>query len=141
MMKIIIYLMVIMLALAGCKAKKSYTAPVPPEQPQAVVEEVVAEEQITVKQEDVKLTHGTDIMRYCIILGSFVNEQNAVGLRKSLIEMGFTKSSIMQNKEGMYRVSAACYDNDAQARAQLLEIRRQYAQFQDAWLLQVNRTN
>lgn len=134
-MKITIYLLMIVLALAGCKSKKVYTSSVqqPVHQP---VEEVVAqEEQVTIKEEEVRLTHGTEMMHYCIILGSFINEQNAVDLRKSLIEKGFAKSSIMQNRQGMYRVSAVCYDDENQARTELLKIRRQYAQFHDAWLL------
>lgn len=136
-MKTIFYLLLITLTIVGCKSKQMSVEPTVPLQPalQPVEEVVGAEEQITVRQEDVQLTHGTEMMTYCIILGSFEVEKNAVDLRQSLIDMGFTHSSIMRNNLGMYRVSAACYDSESQARVELLKIRHQYEQFHDAWLL------
>jgi len=50
---------------------------------------------------------------------------------------GFLGCSIMQNSEGMYRVSAVCDDTHADAARELIRIRRQYPQFRDAWLLEV----
>ena len=100
-------------------------------------EEEVVEAPVTIKQEEVVLTYGNDLMRYCVIVGSFVNEQNAINLRAKLMEMGFTNTSIMRNNEGMYRVSAVCDETEADAREELSQIRTGYSQFRDAWLLMV----
>lgn len=140
-------LMMLLLAgllLFGCKSRKTYSDNIRFSQvvPEAVneskpdvLQKDTLEEQITVLEEQVTLTHGTDMMHYCIILGSFVNEHNAVDLRAALIKEGFTRSSIMQNKAGMFRVSAVCYNDESQARAELLKIPHQYPQHADAWLL------
>ena len=92
---------------------------------------------MTVKKEKVGLTDGADLMRYCIIVGSFIYRQNAINLRSDLMCRGFLGCSIMQNSEGMYRVSAVCDDTHADAARELIRIRRQYPQFRDAWLLEV----
>ena len=39
---------------------------------------IVEEEPVTVKKEKVGLTDGADLMRYCIIVGSFIYRQNAI---------------------------------------------------------------
>ena len=98
---------------------------------------IVEEEPVTVKKEKVGLTDGADLMRYCIIVGSFIYRQNAINLRSDLMRRGFLGCSIMQNSEGMYRVSAVCDDTHADAARELIRIRRQYPQFRDAWLLEV----
>lgn len=142
-MKTLIYLFVVAMVFTGCKTNRGYTSSVQRNAETTPVEEVVTqeeeetvvEEKVPVRSEEVKLTHGTEMMKYCVILGSFVNEQYAVDLRNNLMEMGFTKSCIMQNNQGMYRVAAVCFSNEAQARAELIKIRHQYSQYADAWLL------
>ena len=66
-----------------------------------------------------------------------VLKENAINLRSDLMRRGFLGCSIMQNSEGMYRVSAVCDDTHADAARELIRIRRQYPQFRDAWLLEV----
>lgn len=143
-MKIYLCLLIIAATLTCCKSRKgmvnsAYVATDPVEI--AVVEktqeEEVVEAPVTIKQEEVVRTHGNDLMRYCVIVGSFVNEQNATNLRAKLMEMGFTNTSIMRNNEGMYRVSAVCDETEADAREELSQIRTEYSQFRDAWLLMV----
>lgn len=142
-MREIIYLSLMVLLLAACKSNKKIVG-----QPvyTAVIETVAVEEEVpdtvtppvkpvVMKQEVVKLTHGTELMSYCIIVGSFINESFAVKLRNNLLSEGFGQTSILQNRQGMYRVSAACSDNEPQARTQLYRIRLMYNQFSDAWLL------
>lgn len=139
-MKTEIYLFIIIFSLAACKSGKKMTA-----QPDytTVAETVTVKEEVQdtlilpVKQEEVKLTHGDDLMSCCIIVGSFVNESNAVRLRSELLENGFNYSCIMRNKEGMYRVSPVCFDNETQALNELYKIRNNWPSFQDAWLLRV----
>lgn len=89
------------------------------------------------RPEKVTLTQGKELMSYCIIVGSFSYESNAVRLRNSLIESGFLGSSILRNSEGMYRVSAECEDSHVAAWQEVSRIRSQYPQFHDAWLLEV----
>lgn len=135
-MKTWFYLFLLGVAFVACKEQEIISSPVrqyPENRP--VPEKIEIEENVTILEEQVRWTHGSDIMRYCVIVGSFVNEQNALDLRNSLIGMGYDKSCIMQNMQGMFRVAAVCSDNEAAARTQLLKIRRSSPQFKDAWLL------
>ena len=140
-MRILICLLALAVTLTCCKSNKrmirsevGYVSTQPVEV--AVQEKVqdtliVEEEPVPVRKEKVGL------MRYCIIVGSFIYRQNAINLRSDLMRRGFLGCSIMQNSEGMYRVSAVCDDTHADAARELIRIRRQYPQFRDAWLLEV----
>lgn len=90
------------------------------------------------RTEAVVKTHGADLMQYCVIVGSFIYEQNAVNLQSSLMQQGFLGSSIMRNSEGMYRVSTGCSDSHANAWKEVCRIRSEYPQFHDAWLLKTS---
>lgn len=90
-----------------------------------------------VKTEAVVKTHGNELMHYCVIVGSFIYEQNAINLRNSLACQGFSNTSIMRNRQGMYRVSAGCDDSWQTAWNEVCRIRQHYPQFRDAWLLEV----
>lgn len=144
-MKAIVFLFAAVLTLACCKSKeKLMTQDALTQQPvEVVVKEdiqdtlTITTPPATVKKEEVKFTQGAEIMRYCVIVGSFIHEQNAIRLHEKLIDMGFSKSSIMQNKEGMYRVSILCNHGLDFTQSKLADIRRMYPQFSDAWLLQV----
>lgn len=98
---------------------------------------VIEEKPAPARPEKVVKTAGADLMHYCIIVGSFANEQNAINLRGNLIREGFLGSSIMQNDAGMYRVSIECDNSHAGAWQEVDRIRHQYPRFQDAWLLEV----
>lgn len=145
-MKAIVFLFAMVVALACCKPKEKLMTQETGYLTQEPVEVVVKEEvqdtlivttgPVDIRREEVKLTQGEDMMRYCVIVGSFIQKQNAIRLRNKLTKMGFLGSSIMQNREGMYRVSALCTDHLNMARTKLTDIRRQYPQFSDAWLLQ-----
>lgn len=146
-MRILICLLALAVTLTCCKSNKrmirSEVGYVSTQPVEVVVQEkvqdilIVEEEPVTVKKEKVGLTDGADLMRYCIIVGSFIYRQNAINLRSDLMRRGFLGCSIMQNSEGMYRVSAVCDDTHADAARELIRIRRQYPQFRDAWLLEV----
>lgn len=146
-MRIWVYLLVLGLFFNCCRSRermmynrKGYVTTQPV---QLTVQEnvrdtiILEEEEKPVRQESVKLTQGKDLMRYCVIVGSFVYKQNAVDLRNKLMGYGFFGSSIMQNEEGMYRVSAVCDDTSADAWREVYRIRSQYPQFRDAWMLEV----
>ena len=86
-MRILICLLALAVTLTCCKSNKrmirsevGYVSTQPVEV--AVQEKVqdtliVEEEPVTVKKEKVGLTDGADLMRYCIIVGSFIYRQNA----------------------------------------------------------------
>ena len=99
----------------------------------AVAEEVAE----PAKAEAVVKTHGDELLHYCVIVGSFVNEQNAVNLRNSLMRQGFSGTSVMRNDQGMYRVSDGCDDSWRDAWSEVCRIRNRYPEFRDAWLLEV----
>ena len=106
-MRILICLFALAVTLTCCKSNKrmirsevGYVSTQPVEV--AVQEKVqdtliVEEEPVTVKKEKVGLTDGADLMRYCIIVGSFIYRQNAINLRSDLMRRGFLGCSIMQN--------------------------------------------
>ena len=87
-MRILICLLALAVTLTCCKSNKrmirsevGYVSTQPVEV--AVQEKVqdtliVEEEPVTVKKEKVGLTDGADLMRYCIIVGSFIYRQNAI---------------------------------------------------------------
>lgn len=98
-MRILICLLALAVTLTCCKSNKrmirsevGYVSTQPVEV--AVQEKVqdtliVEEEPVTVKKEKVGLTDGADLMRYCIIVGSFIYRQNAINLRSDLMRRGF----------------------------------------------------
>ena len=97
-MRILICLLALAVTLTCCKSNKrmirsevGYVSTQPVEV--AVQEKVqdtliVEEEPVTVKKEKVGLTDGADLMRYCIIVGSFIYRQNAINLRSDLMCRG-----------------------------------------------------
>lgn len=146
-MRAIVCLFAMVFALTCCKSKEKLMASDSGNLTTEPVEVVVKEEvkdTLTInlkpenpRPESVKLTRGDAMMRYCVIVGSFTYENNADKLRENLIGMGFAGSCIMRNQQGMYRVSAFCSDDLSEARSRQANIRNQYPQFSDAWLLQV----
>lgn len=145
-MKAAIFILFMGCILTGCQTQKKISRPsasvtvVPAEvyTQETIRDTVVIEEKPEpVKSEKVVRTHGTDLMHYCIIVGSFIYEQNAVNLQNRLAELGFLCNSIMRNDEGMYRVSAECNNSHQDAWQEVCRIRRLYPQFHDAWLLEV----
>lgn len=145
-MKVGILVLMIGLALSACHSEKKLmarragfvnTQPVGVTVQETVQDTLVIEETPeSARPEKVTKTQGADLMHYCVIVGSFIYEQNAVNLRNSLMRQGFLGSSIMQNAEGMYRVSAECNDSHAGAWQDVCRIRREFPQFHDAWLLE-----
>ena len=93
---------------------------------------------VPMKQEKVEDIEGAEIKECYVIVGSFKSKQRAENLRKALITMGFKQSSILINENGMYRVSAASFNNRTSCWDEVFRIRQKYPQFSDAWGLTVN---
>ncbi len=147
-MKTWIFILLAGLTLSACHSGKkmatrraAYAETIPVEvavhetiQDTVVIEEVPQ----PAHPEKVVRTQGNDLMRYCVIVGSFITEQNAINLRNNLIRQGFLGTSIMRNDEGMFRVSAGCNNSHEDAWQEVCRLRRLYPQFRDAWLLETN---
>lgn len=143
-MKKFFYLLLAVALFGSCKAKKNYTSwenayDTASETTENVTSNVQKNQTSDVKMSDapirhesVKVTHGSDVKSYCIIVGSFGNIDNAVRLREELLKQGNNGAVIMQNEQGMNRVSIASYDSEQDARIRLSEVRNS---FSDAWLL------
>ncbi|MEG0795199.1 MAG: SPOR domain-containing protein [Odoribacter sp.] len=146
-MKTTLFLLMMSLSLATCRSQdkmmeregmKLYTRPVDVTITETSNDTLtVVNESHSVKQEKVTLVEGASLMRYCVIVGSFKYEQNAVKLKNQLQRDGFGNTSVMQNSEGMYRVSILCDEALPDALEDLKIIRERFPQYRDAWLLRV----
>ena len=135
--------------LTGCKSQKNYTSwenvydtptantttttpvtvvPVQTTQQTAVMAPVTT---TPARSESVTITHGT-AEKYCIVVGSFGNVDNATRLMNTIKKVGYTGSCVMKNSNNMNRVCCASYTTESEARQKLAEVRSQYS---DAWLL------
>lgn len=94
--------------------------------------------EIVVREESVKSVDVDDeddrVFKYYVIIGSFRYIDNARNYKADLIEEGFVPV-ILENEEGLYRVSVAAYDNEQPARRNIASIRGNYPRYSDVWLL------
>lgn len=90
------------------------------------------------EKEETMLGVGEVVKPYHVILGSFKSKQRAGNLQERLVKMGFKDAKLMQNDQGMYRVSGVAFGSREEAWAKVFEIREKYSQFFDAWALKVN---
>ncbi|MGV8826855.1 MAG: SPOR domain-containing protein [Breznakibacter sp.] len=103
---------------------------------EAPVEKPAAKE-VVVKQEKVKVIEtqaNEKAGKYYVIIGSFKVLENARNFRQQLVAEKFAPS-ILENENGLYRVSVASYDDESMARARIADIRSQYEKYADVWLL------
>jgi len=90
---------------------------------------------IVVKEEKVKVIEDEDkSFKYYVIIGSFKVLSNAKNYKTSLIDEGFT-AVILENENGLYRVSVSAYNNEMDARNKVNSVRNQYEKYSDTWLL------
>jgi len=93
--------------------------------------------EVVVKEEKIKVIEsqqGESAGTYYVIIGSFKVLDNARNFRQQLITENF-KPSILENENGLYRVSVASYDDEGMARTRIAVIRDQYEKYSDVWLL------
>lgn len=94
--------------------------------------------EIVIREEKVKSVdieeNEDQIYRYYVIVGSFRYLDNARTYKKNLIEEGFVPV-ILENENGLYRVSVAAYNSETPARNNITAIRRNYPKYSDVWLL------
>ncbi len=108
------------------------------EEPEKIAVEVEAppvDPAVVIREE--RVTHVEDsgpVYRYYVIIGSFRVLDNARNFRADLQRQQFNPV-ILENEEGLYRVSVAAYNDEYDARGRLSQIRREYEQYKDVWLL------
>jgi cell division septation protein DedD len=117
------------LLLSSCKTTKNIaqTPPLP---------EVNSKTEITVRTESVKPIDETERTMYgfYVIIGSFRSVENARRECTSLVNEGFTPV-ILENENGLFRISVGGYDEENAARAKIAGIRAAYENHRDVWLL------
>lgn len=99
--------------------------------------DAIEDKTITVREESVKIieTQGEEATgKYHIIIGTFKVLENAHTTSEQALTNGFNPS-IMENEEGLYRVSIYSCDLEKTARRKISEIRTKYPEYVGVWLL------
>ena len=92
--------------------------------------------EVTVRTESVKPVDQTDktLYRYYVIIGSFSILDNARKQKTEMAKKGFTPE-ILENENGLYRISVGGYNDENAARSKIAGIRATYEEHADVWLL------
>ncbi|MEI7830187.1 MAG: SPOR domain-containing protein [Prolixibacteraceae bacterium] len=135
-------LILLVVALAGCKTQKIAPKPVPvaqetvasPAAPAKVVKpaSVVSKEERFSTASGETANYGSN--RFFVIMGSFSVLENAKRLKETLKSENFSPV-ILMNESGMYRVCGNSYEQESAARAKIAEVRGTFPKYSDIWLL------
>ena len=129
-MKIRTFSFLVVFILLICSCKSTQTTPAPP-----LVPEINSKTEITVRTESVKPVDPSErTYGYYVIIGSFRNIAGARQYSDDLVKKGFTPA-ILENENGLFRISAGGYDEENAARASIAGIRAAYKEHSDVWLL------
>jgi cell division protein FtsN len=144
--RLIIALSIVLIATSACKTKQKVAAIPGANIPAtaAVVEKpavtqpatkVVNENEVT-RNENFSLADGesnSDALKfkYHVVVGSFGKQTNAKGLQSTLNSEG-NRAVVVVNEKGMFRVLIASFNEYAQARTRINQIKNR---FPDAWVL------
>ena len=71
---------------------------------------------------------------YFVIIGSFSSNENANRYKQELIPQGFAPI-VLHSETGYYRVCVNSYTDEMQARQRVYQIRKDFPQYADTWLL------
>ena len=97
-----------------------------------------AEQTVVVREEKVKIIEtkadADESHKFHIIIGSFKQLTNARQQCQDAIAKGFLPS-IMENEDGLYRVSVCSYISEAAARTKIAELRKKHKEYVGMWLL------
>lgn len=133
---------ILTLSVIGCRGLKdsgssSFSdseSPYVKEEPK--VKATVNPKPIVVKEEKVRVIESSDDVsyKYYVIIGSFKVLDNARTYKNTLISEGFTPV-ILENENGLYRVSVSAYNVEMAARDRVGDIRTNHPKYDDTWLL------
>lgn len=103
----------------------------PKPKPQAETKKVV------VREEKVKVIESEpdkSTFKFYVIIGSFRIIENAKNYKTQLKEEGF-QPTILENENGLYRVSVKGINEELTARNEIAQIRSKFNNHNDVWLL------
>ncbi len=123
--------MVLALLVSSCNSTRKGTKSTSP-----YLTEQNSTTEITVREEKVKPVDHVEktIYRYYVIIGSFKVVDNAQQYKSDLVKEGFTPV-ILENENGLFRVSVGATNDEQVARNQIARIRADYEKYNDVWLL------
>ena len=122
------FLIACFLLICSCKTSQKTASPPP-------VPEINSKTEITVRTESVKPIDPSERnYGYYVIIGSFRMIAGARQTSADLVNKGFTPV-ILENEEGLYRISVGGYDDENTARTRIAGIRAAYEEHRDVWLL------
>lgn len=141
----LVLIVAVLLVVAGCRSQKMSS-----------VDETTRERPVIEKETDiaVEVDHLTGIMSleesftftrdedkdrhdekaYFVIIGSFRNKDNADRYKETIKSKGF-EPVILLSETGLHRVSVDSYNMESEARARIMQIRSQFQEHEDTWLL------
>ena len=131
-------LLAAMVVFSSCRSKRMTAVEPVPVQEIEHAEEPVAEtvadipvrtERFTFEDSAQEVAHD-----FFVIVGSYSNPDNAERARTILTRQGFTPI-ILKSETGMNRVCVNSYTVESEARARVQQIRRNFPEYHDAWLL------
>ncbi len=129
---------ILTLSVIGCRGLKDSGSSSfsDSDSPYVKEEPKVKQKPIVVKEEKVKVIESSDDVsyKYYVIIGSFKVLDNARTYKNTLISEGFTPV-ILENENGLYRVSISAYNDEMAARERVGGIRTNYPKYDDTWLL------
>ena len=137
----IVSILILILAL-GCKQKKEITKTYTDNrfvQPITSLENTETNENpVIIKNEVITVVDISETLipkeNYFVILGSFRILSNAKKFQKQIQDDGF-ESRLLQNEQGLFRVSVFSFEDIDQARNKVYSIRRDFPKYNDVWLL------
>jgi len=131
-------LFIILSGLVACSTQKKSQSEAIPEPPEIQSQENLIEpaREIQEKEEVIIEEPGekVSIYKYYVIIGSFNIKENATQHQEDIAQSGFI-SKLLQNQEGLYRVSVLGTNDEQAARQEILRIRKNYPEYEDTWLL------
>ena len=129
--KAVYFIIICALLICSCKSTKKTAQGDFPDLP-----EVTSNTEITVRTESVKPVDLSErnIYRFYVIIGSFRSIDNARQYNNELVSEGFAPV-ILESENGLFRISVSGYNEENDARAKIAEIRANYENHGDVWLL------
>jgi|GEM_PF-1594681 Sporulation related domain. len=142
-MRTVPYIVLCLFTMVGCQSTREVAFS---ESSKSIVNSQVVEsaslepkqQEVLVRQEDMNsistanLTLPSEI--YYVIAGRFKIHANAQKFQKQLMNDGF-HSQLLQNQQGLYRVSMKSSDILEDVRSEVFRIRKSYKRYGDVWLL------
>ncbi|HAF29462.1 MAG TPA: hypothetical protein DCG75_10485 [Bacteroidales bacterium] len=141
-MKILIITILTSVCLLACKSKREISLindnQIIDEQYSDSIPVENEDETIIIKEENlISIEDSEPILpdeKFFVIIGSFRILNNAISFNNQLQTEGFD-SQILQNENGLYRVSIFAFKEINEARNKVYFIRKNYPKYYDVWLL------